>query len=87
MWLIECPNDDQGLLRPAVTRAGQVILLCDSGGEAWLDARDVTGQTAIYPSGPEWSVGDGIDITPGTVRWASIKDLPSAWRSLKWQDA
>lgn len=64
MWLIECPNDDEGLLRPAVTRVGQVILLCDSGGEVWLDVRDVSGQNATYLSGPAWSVGDGIDITP-----------------------
>ena len=52
-------------VRPLVTSAGSVVLMCDEGGEVWLHSDDVSRQTAIVPSHPNWRVADGIHVVPG----------------------
>ncbi|WP_273651783.1 hypothetical protein [Cellulomonas fimi] len=85
-WLTECPNDDQGLVCPLVTATGDVILFCDSGGEAWLDPSTVSAESAIYPWTPDWRVADGISVAPGTARWADRAELPPAWSTFTWHE-
>lgn len=87
MWLIECPNDDQGLLRPLVTIDGNVVMLCDSGGEVWLDPQDISLEAMRVPQAPEWWVQGSIHVLPGTTRWASEADIPDQWREgVSWND-
>lgn len=85
MWLVECPFDDQGLVRPLVTAACAVVLLCDEGGQVWLTPASVDVGTASVPSAPGWEVVPGVTVAPGTTRWATADDLPDAWRSAAWR--
>lgn len=86
MWLVECPNDDQGLIRPVVTASGDVVWLCDSGGEVWLRPDAVDVEAPIVPRPPTWKITEGIDVTPGTTRWAERADLPLAWQRVEMHD-
>ncbi|MFC4614269.1 hypothetical protein ACFO3K_06065 [Cellulomonas algicola] len=86
LWLKECPHDDQGLVCPLVTSTGDVVLFCDSGGEAWLDPAEVSEASAMFPRQPDWRVTDDVSVTPGTTRWADARDLPDAWRAFTWHD-
>ena len=85
MWFMECPNDDEGLLRPLVTSSGRLVVMCDGGGEVWLSPGELTEDAALYPQHPDWVVAPGVDVTPGTTRWADIEDLPPDWRSVEMQ--
>ncbi len=85
-WLMECPGIDQGLVRPVMTAAGRVVLLCDEGSEVWLDPSDVSADSWIDAEPPSWRVTDGVDITPGTTRWARADELPEEWGSYVWHD-
>lgn len=71
---VECPRDDQGLVRPLATESGVVVMMCDEGGEVWLQPGDMATQDPIIPAAPEWTVRDGIHIKPGTTRWATRDD-------------
>lgn len=84
--LTGCPRDDQGLVCPLVTATGDVILLCDSGGEAWLDPSAISEAAAINPRQPDWRVTDDVAVVPGTTRWADARDLPHSWRIFTWHD-
>ena len=83
MWFDECPNDDQGLLRPLVTASGRVVVMCDSGGEVWLSPMEIAVEAALYPAPPVWKVVPGVDVVPGTTRWAELEDFPQDWRGLE----
>ena len=85
LWLVECPFQDQGLVRPLVTSSGGVVLMCDEGGEVWLHTDDVSRETTIVPDRPDWRVADGIDIMPGTTRWASRSDLEAVGLEVQWR--
>lgn len=75
MSLMECPNDDQGVVLPLVTESGVVVMMCDEGGEVWLQPGDIATKDPIVPADPEWTVRGDIHITPGTTRWANLDDL------------
>lgn len=84
---MECPNFDQGLVRPLVAQEGQVILFCDSAECIWLHPEDVSSVEAIYTEGPEWEVAPGIHVTPGKTRWATQDDLSQEWLDgFEWHD-
>ena len=80
MWFFECPSGDQGLLRPLRTELGRVVLLCDVGGEVWLDPGDVESARPRVPGPPTWEVAPGVIVQPGTTRWAELNELPPHWR-------
>ena len=84
MWLCECPTDDQGLVRPLVTSSGTVVLLCDDGGEVWLEPGDVSVTEPFIPSAPDFTVHGDVHIRFDTTRWADWDDLPREWRELDW---
>ncbi|MFW5416241.1 hypothetical protein J0910_06415 [Nocardiopsis sp. CNT-189] len=94
MWLAECPFPwDQGLVRPLVTRAGAVVLMCDSCSAVWCRPEDVGAdpdgpharERYSVPSAPGWETGCGADVRPGTVRWAREADVARAgWAGLRW---
>lgn len=86
MWLVECPWDDQGRVRPLVTASGLVVLMCESGTEVWLRPSDVDLVEPNVPLAPDWEVAPGVHVAPGTSRWAEYDDLPDEWRQLEWHD-
>ncbi|MGV9366063.1 hypothetical protein [Amycolatopsis sp. NPDC003731] len=87
MWLVECPSFwDQGLVRPLVTESGTVVLRCDSCSAVWPTLADFEEMAWVEPDEPDWLVGAGIHVRPGTVRWASRPDVEAAGLgSLKWR--
>ena len=85
MWLCECPNLDQGIVRPLVTSDGYVVLMCDSGGEVWLRPEDVPSGAAYYPEAPEWKVSSCISVEPATTRWANREDLLKLTWDVDWR--
>ena len=84
MWLCECPNFDEGLVKPLVTVGGYLVLMCDSGGEVWLRPKDVGVADPYYPSGPDWEVIGAISVEPGTTRWATAEDLEETDWDVDW---
>jgi len=80
MWLQECPNLDQGLVRPLISTEGTVVLFCDSGDCVWLQPAEVAARPCLDVDLSDWSVGPRIHVTPGTTRWAEPDELPEAWR-------
>ena len=85
MWLVECPNLDQGLVRPIVTHRGTVVLMCDSAGEVWLKPEDISTVDPFIPQAPDWLVVDDIDVVPGSTRWASEQDVDGLNWDVEWQ--
>lgn len=87
MWLVECPSFwDQGLVRPLVTESGAVVLRCDSCAAVWPTLADFEEMEWVEPEEPDWLVGAGVHVRPGTVRWASRPDVEAAGLgSLKWR--
>lgn len=85
IWCVECPNDDQGLVRPLVTSGGIVVLMCDDGGEVWLRPEDVLTAEPRSPDAPDWSVADNVAVTPGTTRWATMADVQHLDWEVEWQ--
>jgi hypothetical protein len=73
--LVDCPFQDQGLIRPLITSAGAVVLMCDEGSEVWLHPDDISRDAAIVPTHPDWRVADGINIVPGTTKWAGPNEF------------
>jgi hypothetical protein len=67
---IECPFDDQGLVRPLVTSSGEVVFMCDEGGEVWLCEADIRGVAPVVPTAPDWGVSAHVHVKPGTTHWA-----------------
>ena len=67
---IECPLDDQGLVKPLVTDAGEVVFMCDSGGEVWRRQADIGAVAPVVPTAPDWRVSADVHVMPGTTRWA-----------------
>lgn len=87
MWLMECPNFDEGLIRPIVAEEGRVVLFCDSADCIWLHPEDVSSVEAIYASGPDWKVAPDAHMTPGKTRWATKEDVPQEWLDrFEWHD-
>lgn len=86
MWLVHCPLDDQGEVRPLVTESGVVVLMCDSADEIWLHPSDIDVVEPIVARAPGWEVASGVQVAPGTSRWAEYDDLPDEWRQLEWHD-
>ncbi|NKY39061.1 hypothetical protein HGA02_05780 [Cellulomonas septica] len=86
MWLRECPDDHQGLVRPMVTESGRVILFCDDVGEVWLDPVEAARDSRLHPWSPTWHVVDDVHVRPGTTRWAERADLPPEWSACTWHD-
>jgi hypothetical protein len=87
MWLVECPSFwDQGLVRPLVTESGAVVLRCDSCEAVWPTLADFESFEHVEPDEPDWLVGAGVHVRPGTFRWASRPDVEAAGLgSLKWR--
>jgi hypothetical protein len=81
----QCPSDDQGMVRPLVTRSGRVLLLCDSGGEVWPTPDAVEGSEVYVPNAPDWAVTPGVSIRPGTTRWATGEDLAALAWNVEWK--
>ena len=84
MWLIECPWNDQGLVRPLVSTSGRIVLLCDSGGEVWFHPDDIGSERIHYPSDPDWRAGCE-SIQPGTTRWATEDDIDGLGWDVEWR--
>lgn len=84
MWFVECPLLDQGLIRPLVTSSGEVVLMCDSGGEVWLRPEDVERCTPYDPEAPEWRVVCCITVEPGTTRWGTSEDVARLGWEVEW---
>lgn len=82
----ECPNNDQGMVRPLVTQSGVIVLMCDEGNEVWLHPNDIDRIDPIVPSEPSWAVNEWVHIAPGTTRWAASEDLPDGWPTLSGGD-
>lgn len=87
MWLVECPSFwDQGLVRPLMTESGTIVLMCDSCSAVWSTLEDFEEMEWVEPDEPDWLVGAGVHVRPGTVRWASQPDVEAAGMgSLKWR--
>jgi hypothetical protein len=60
-----------------VTASGDIVLMCDDGGEVWLRQEDVGVVEPFVPTAPDWSVTDHISVEPGTTRWASASEVRS----------
>jgi hypothetical protein len=69
-WSVECPLNDQGLIRPLVTPAGGTAFMCDSGGEVWLRPSDIVAVALAIPTAPDWRVSPDFHVIPGTTSWA-----------------
>lgn len=69
-WSVECPLNDQGLVRPLVTAAGESVFMCDSGVEVWLRPSDIDAVALAIPTAPDWRVSPDLHAIPGTTRWA-----------------
>jgi hypothetical protein len=50
-WSVECPLNDQGLVRLLVTAAGEAVVMCDSG-ESGSGRRTPAGVAPGHPRGP-----------------------------------
>ncbi|SFB61827.1 hypothetical protein SAMN05216266_1299 [Amycolatopsis marina] len=85
MWLVECPLWDQGLVRPLLTEAGDIVLMCDSCTTVWCGPDDVESESYSQPAGPDWDTGCGSHVKPGTTKWADMDDVRKAgWGELEW---
>jgi hypothetical protein len=69
-WSVECPLNDQGLVRPLDTAAGETVFMCDSGGEVWLRPSDIGAVAPAIPTAPDWRESPDLHVIPGTTRWA-----------------
>lgn len=85
LWISECPYSDGGQIRPLRTESGRVVLMCDAGGEVWLDPDSLSAGDAIYPSRPDWVVAEGVHVRPNTTAWASPDDLAGLRWSVEWR--
>ena len=86
MWLCDCPNMDQGMVRPLVASDGCIVLMCDSGGEVWLRPQDISSTEPFHPQKPDWTVVCCIAVVPGETRWATEEDLePLDWE-VEWRE-
>ena len=70
MWSVECPLNDQGLVRPSVTAAGETVFTSDSGGEVWLRLSHIGAVALAIPTAPDWRVSPDLHVIPVTTRWA-----------------
>ena len=71
--------DDQGLVRPVITESGALVLMCDTGGEVWLEPDAIASQKPVVPTAPEWTVHRNVHVKSGTTRWATVDELPREW--------
>lgn len=74
-WSVECPCDDQGLVKPLVTDSGEIVFMCDSGGEVWRRPADIGAAAPVIPTAPDWRVSPEVHVIPGTTRWADPAEL------------
>jgi hypothetical protein len=80
-WSVECPRNDQDLVRPLVTAAGETVFMCDSGGEVWLRP------SALSPRpSPRHPTGACHPTIPGTTRWA-VTEAARLWPERSWWPA
>ncbi|WP_233574066.1 hypothetical protein [Amycolatopsis panacis] len=88
MWLIECPSFwDEGLIRPLVTENGAVVLMCDTCSVVWHTPAGIEEFEHVEPAAPDWSIGPGTHVRPGTTRWADPADVTTAgWGDLRWRE-
>ncbi|HUF58614.1 MAG TPA: hypothetical protein VMR89_03895 [Actinomycetota bacterium] len=74
-----CPFDPRnGRLRALFTLSGRLVLMCDEDGSVWMHPEDVGTRRFHQPTGPDWMIGEGEVLTPGTTRWATEEELDSA---------
>ena len=85
LWIAECPNLDQGMVRPLVTESGRIVLMCDSGGEVWAHPDDVSTGVSFHPSSPDWETLPGVAVAPGSAYWASEEDVASLDWDVEWK--
>jgi hypothetical protein len=69
-WSVECPLNDQGVVRLLVTAAGETVFMCDSGSKVWLGPSGIVAVALAIPTAPDWRVSPGLHVIPGTTRWA-----------------
>ena len=69
-WSVGCLLNDQGLVRPLVTAAGETVFMCDSGAEVWLRPSDIGAVILTIPRHPAWRVSPGLHVIPGITSWA-----------------
>lgn len=69
-WSVECPLNDQGLVRPLVTAAGETVFMCYSGDEVSLRPSDIGAVALAIPTAPDWRVSPDLHVIPGTTRRA-----------------
>ena len=69
VWSVECPLNDQGLVRPLVTAADETVFMCDSGGEVRLRPSDIGAVALAIPTAPDWRVSPDLHVIAGTTRW------------------
>ncbi len=69
-WSVECPLNDQGLVRPSVA-AGETVFMSDSGGEVRLRPSRLGAVALAIPAAPDWRVSPDLHVLPGTTRWPS----------------
>jgi hypothetical protein len=65
-WSVECPLNDQGLVRLLVTAAGEAVVMCDSG-ESGSGRRTPAGSRLAIPAAPDWRVSPDLFVIPGTT--------------------
>jgi hypothetical protein len=69
-WSVECPLNDQGLVRPLVTAAGETVFMCYSGDEVSLRPSGIGADALAIPTTPDWRVSPDLHVIPGTTRRA-----------------
>ena len=66
-WSVECPLNDQGLVRTSVT-AGETVFISDGGGEVRLRPSHLGAVALAIPVAPDWRVSPDLHVLPGTTR-------------------
>ena len=57
-----------------------VVLVCDECGAVWLHPGQITAETALYPSSPDFRIealGCSIAASSGS-RWATLEEIRAA---------
>jgi hypothetical protein len=62
---VGCPLNDQALVRPLVTAAGETVFMRGSGGEVWLRPSDSGAVALAIATAPGWRVSPGLHVIPG----------------------
>jgi hypothetical protein len=75
LYLSMCPLCSQGVVRPLVTRSGQVILMCDEDGAVWLRPGDVSAEQFHNPSKPDLAFDSSSQLPRDSWHWAHSDEI------------